>query len=629
MATLRPLAQLELGFSITTLLAGMRSIFVWIILLTALSFEARVQAQDGFAVQGIKFSGNKSISSGILGLLMETKSVGGFARIFGKRGPEFSSDVLTQDLDRIKSFYQREGFLDAKIGAVSENADKSKKTVKLVIPVDEGRPIRIRAVTYTLTPPTNLAEDAFQRIVKNFTRSRLAAPQSRFRDSAVMLDQLALVRAMGNIGYPYATAAPELSVSRADFLVDLNWKIASGPRCVFGDLRVVGVTQIPGRLIERQSACHIGDTFRLRLVEQSQQQVYGLGVFQVATVTPTFTASRDSVVPVEIFVKDSKRFTTKLGLGYGTEDQFRVFSESKFLGFMGGARALALSIKHSYLEPYHVTATVTQPAFPTPRTTVSVSPFLWRQREPSFTVNRFGGSIGAVHQFSRRLGGSVTYSLEQVKVDQSILTAVLDSSGLGDVYNKSQIIFGSSFDNSGPMFNPRHGFYNANSFAISGLGFGSKTRYTKLLIDLRRYQPLSLFVFATRIKLGGIRPYGDASVVPVEERFYSGGSSSVRGWARSELGPLEAGIPVGGLSLLEGSAELRFPIVGILSGVVFGDLGNVWTESYTYKLAEIRYAAGAGIRITTPIGPIRLDVARPVADIDKKIQIHVSVGQAF
>ena len=212
---------------------------------------------------------------------------------------------------------------------------------------------------------------------------------------------------------------------------------------------------------------------------------------------------------------------------------------------------------------------------------------------------------------------------------QSVLIQTTDTAAISSLYNKSQIILGSAFDNSRPMFTPRHGFVNNNSFAISGLGFGSKTRYTKLLIDLRRYQPLGAFVFAARVKLGGIKIFGSESFVPVEERFYSGGSSSVRGWARSELGPKEAGLPIGGLSLLEGSAELRYPIIGILSGVVFFDLGNVWTESYSYKLSDVRYAAGAGIRIATPIGPLRFDVARPVADVDHVIQLHVNVGQAF
>jgi outer membrane protein insertion porin family len=272
---------------------------------------------------------------------------------------------------------------------------------------------------------------------------------------------------------------------------------------------------------------------------------------------------------------------------------------------------------------------VVQPGVPTPRTTLSLSSFLRRQKEPGFTVNRYGGAFGAAHQFGATLNGSATYSLERVKVDQSALTTLVADSNASTLYNKSQIILGATFDNSGPMFNPRRGFFNSGSLAISGLGFGSNTRYTKLVFDLRRYQPLGTLVFATRIKFGGIKAIGENSFVPVEERFYSGGGSSVRGWGRSELGPKEGDVPLGGLSVLEGSAEFRYPIIGIFSGALFGDLGNVWLESYNYRLDDLRYAVGIGLRIATPIGPARLDFARPVADQDKALQVHISIGQAF
>ena len=116
----------------------------------------------------------------------------------------------------------------------------------------------------------------------------------------------------------------------------------------------------------------------------------------------------------------------------------------------------------------------------------------------------------------------------------------------------------------------------------------------------------------------------------MEERFYSGGSSSVRGWGRSLLGDLdENGDPIGGKSLMEFSLELRYPIYGYLSGVIFGDAGNIWDESVEYQIDELRYSAGVGLRLDTPIGPIRFDVARPVDDVDTDIQFHISVGQAF
>ncbi len=104
----------------------------------------------------------------------------------------------------------------------------------------------------------------------------------------------------------------------------------------------------------------------------------------------------------------------------------------------------------------------------------------------------------------------------------------------------------------------------------------------------------------------------------------------MRGWSRAELGPHNAeDVPIGGNSLLEASIELRHPIGGLLSGVIFSDFGNVWTGSFNYELGDLRYALGFGLRVGTPIGPIRLDFARPIYDEDTAWQFYLSVGHAF
>ncbi len=118
--------------------------------------------------------------------------------------------------------------------------------------------------------------------------------------------------------------------------------------------------------------------------------------------------------------------------------------------------------------------------------------------------------------------------------------------------------------------------------------------------------------------------------VPAEERFYAGGSYSVRGYSRNMLGPLdETGSPTGGLSLAEASVELRISLVGSLGFVSFLDGGNVWKQTLTYKLDEIAYALGAGLRYDTPVGPVRFDAAKSLTDGGVPWQFHFSIGQAF
>jgi outer membrane protein insertion porin family len=129
---------------------------------------------------------------------------------------------------------------------------------------------------------------------------------------------------------------------------------------------------------------------------------------------------------------------------------------------------------------------------------------------------------------------------------------------------------------------------------------------------------------------GGIHSGDSTGFIPVEDRFYSGGSNSVRGWNRSELGPKrESSTPLGGKSIIEANLELRQHLFWRLSGVAFIDAGNVQRNSFEYKLNELAYAVGGGLRVETPIGPIRFDVGFPVWNEKRSPQFFISVGQAF
>ena len=128
--------------------------------------------------------------------------------------------------------------------------------------------------------------------------------------------------------------------------------------------------------------------------------------------------------------------------------------------------------------------------------------------------------------------------------------------------------------------------------------------------------------------------------MPFFKRYFLGGSNSLRGWGRFEVSPLSAfGLPIGGLSLFEGSTEFRAPLFGKMSGVVFVDGGSVAEHAWDVAVKELRYDAGLGLRYLTPIGPVRVDFAHQLNPIPGLIidgapesrhwRLHFSVGQAF
>ena len=106
----------------------------------------------------------------------------------------------------------------------------------------------------------------------------------------------------------------------------------------------------------------------------------------------------------------------------------------------------------------------------------------------------------------------------------------------------------------------------------------------------------------------------------------------MRGFELNRLGPVNSeGDPIGGMSVIDGSTELRFPLFGDFGAVMFLDFGNVFASSFTYRFGDLRYAVGPGLRYNTPVGPIRLDVGfivdrRPGENFG---HIEFSIGQAF
>ena len=134
---------------------------------------------------------------------------------------------------------------------------------------------------------------------------------------------------------------------------------------------------------------------------------------------------------------------------------------------------------------------------------------------------------------------------------------------------------------------------------------------------------------------------GEQARVPLFQRLFAGGSTSVRGYERRHLGPKDNPAmfgqdrdpePIGGNALFETGVELRFPIRGNFRGTAFVDAGNVWDDQGDIALDDLRYTPGLGIRYVTPIGPVRLDAARRMSDDEPNLArwvFHISIGDAY
>ena len=608
-------------------------LLLWILHLFVLLLIQNANAQEGYLIRNIKFIGNHSFSGGDLSNNITIHGTSKFRQIVLRKKPFlFDEKTLQTDLSRIEKFYQSEGFLDAKVTSRLETNPKGN-AVNIFIHISEGEPIRVRQIGYhfTIQGDTTAGKSPHQLVTKMKPTLNLK-PGIRFRDVLLKADEDLILKKFSNEGYPYIQVRPEFNIDRENKFVEIKYHIDTGHFCYFGEVSVAQNVKTPASVIRKQLTFEQGKIFKQNLIERSQLQVYQLGFFQSVTIKAMMNERENNAIPIQILVREAPRLTMKVGCGYGIEENIRIYTDILYLGFLGGARRINLFVKHSKLEPYNVNLKLIQPAVLTPRTTLVLNSFVKREDEPGYKLSRVGGTLTFQQQFSSRTNAYLSYILEQdnLKISPETQIQILNNINLS-YYNKSTVKIGLIRDTSGPIFSPKHGFFAALDYGLSGLDFDSKFDFTKVLFEFRNYQQVNRsFVFASKLKFGVMKPIWGDDVTPIEERFFSGGSISVRGWQRSQLGPKNAeNDPIGGNSLLEGSAEIRYPIWNIFSGVAFLDCGNVWNKPFDYNLRDLHYAAGLGLRIDTPIGPIRFDAARPIYDVEKQIQIHLSVGQAF
>ena len=224
------------------------------------------------------------------------------------------------------------------------------------------------------------------------------------------------------------------------------------------------------------------------------------------------------------------------------------------------------------------------------------------EAQPAFDLFSVGTESRVEHRFTKTLSGVVGLNFSRndfSNVDLAALTAAEQEIAEDNTLLVQFVEVQRNTSDS--LLNPTRGMVLRGRIDHSTTALISDVSFVKLVLEARHYLPLSQrLLLATRLKLGGIEPYGASTDVPFNVRFFAGGPGSVRGFELNRLGPLNAdGDPIGGMSLIEGSAELRFPLFGDLGAALFVDFGNVFASSFTYRLGDLRYAVGPGLRYNT------------------------------
>jgi outer membrane protein assembly complex protein YaeT len=610
----------------------------------------RTEVQDANAdldlpeVRQILFTGNHTFGARALHSAMASKQRPFFPP--WKRGEAFNRPTLDADLLRLKKYYFDRGFLQAEAEALEDQIERDveRHQVRITITIKEGKPTIVQSIQLAGIPDELPSEAKILSKLPLRTGKRIT--KADFDSSKSQLLQL-----MQNQGYARARVIPRTAVDTTAHEAEVSFTLEPGEKTPLGQIAISGHKLVHEKAIRRQLEIQTGDLYNPEKIENSTNNVYGMGMFRA--VTPRLAnldAEGDPPLDLRLEIRERKPRTFLFGPGASSIQRFRLLISWTHRNIFDNAESLRLTGTFGSFEQ-EAEAELHFPFFLIRRTSFTQTLFVRNEAEintdplglldglfniedpqPDFDLLTIGGVSRITHRFTNTL--SLAFGVD---LSYNDFRNVSDDSDDSEVDTEDNLLFLQfavlRFDTSNSPLNPTQGLILQGRFDHSTTALLSDDNFVKLEFEGRHYLPIWWrMIFATRLVLGSLQPYSDTDEVPKNVRFFAGGPGSVRGFVINRLGPLDDdGDPRGGNSLIEGSFELRFPIAGSLWGAVFLDYGNVFRDSFTYRLADLRYAAGPGIRYLTPIGPIRFDIGfiidrRSGEDLGR---VDFSIGQAF
>ena len=600
-----------------------------------------------YIVDKVEFIGNEAFSDSELLREMESKPVkffsGNILRRFFSERSYFSEQTLEKDKQRLKLLYEKAGYPDVSISheLVKQDVENSRigKTLIRLSITEPYKEVIFRCIfsgnsvidsdslfrTLPMTPPIPNAR-LFKKNYEN-----------------------AILKAYQELGYI------EVKIAKIEYEHGvLHIEIDEGDRFQFGDFYFIGDTGVKSFVLNREVSHLSGKLFSLSKLNTAIQHLYSTGIFepgfrweryQQPTIgsNPHLIDAENTQIDasahkhktariedVEIRLDKRKPGSYGTSLGYSSSDGPRGTIALSHRNLFKRNMLFRLRARWGTLG-YLYDTTLTEPWL-IGRTSGSVQ-FLGRKLEEDDDVRALQGSFSINRKLMEYQRLNLQYSFRYLR-DTSIAAIHPQSST-----TVSSLTFLWSQDSTFPKLSPIRGTLNEVTIEYAGRFLGGESSFIKTGTDTRYYKQLTDFglVLATALRLGittGLQTDsgndGGTELISFE-RFWAGGSTTVRGYQDRGLGPADStGKHRGNLQLIF-NTELRFPIFDPIRGIVFFDSGNVWNSVQDIQYEWLPSSVGIGIRLH--IGPLigGIDYAYPLISLQDvpTNSIYLRVGSTF
>jgi outer membrane protein insertion porin family len=627
-----------------------------------------VNPGDRHKLAAIRISGNRFFPDVLIRSRMQEQSAG---RVFSHG--RYSEVLLEEDVDRVRSLYRASGFRQAEVtGKLLSNYQGDPAQLAIQVAIQEGPQTRVAAVRieggYTL-PSEQLPEIS-------------TAEGQAFDESSLADDRDTILSKYFDNGFPNASVDVAFApVASADSrpLVSVTFSIHEGEQFFVDRVFLDGLHYTRAGIAGREMRVQPGAPLSQQQMLESQRRLYALGLFKqvnTAIQNPEGTEPRKNVL---VTTREAERYTFDYGIGFEFQTGQPSNGDNQPTGTTGVSPRVSFGVSRINVGGRHQTLTMkTNLSNLQQRGLVNYDIPKVLNRELRLSATAFYDNTVDVSTFtSQRLEGTLQASQVLYKVVDRELTTmtyrfsyrrveasnVAVTSDLIPLLSKPTRVGMPNFlfirnrrDND---LESTRGNYTTIEGGVASSHFGSEADFSRFLAKNSSYHTFFRnrrtgrgYVFARTTSVGIENPFGSTvlldpgatvptgeALVPLPERFYSGGGNSHRGFGLNQAGPRDpfTGFPVGGSAVFLNSLEMRFPNVRVpylednIGFTIFHDMGNVFArpqemlpslarfhqpdQSFcfhedTHLQCSYNYAShaiGLGVRYQTPIGPLRFD----------------------
>jgi len=594
-------------------------------------------------------------------------------------GTPFSQDALNASVAAIEEHYRTRGFGDVQVeSTLGEDAGGA-------VDASRVRP-RISVREGPRTVVGRVVVNGVSGVRANELRPLMALKAGvPFNSAQLLADRDAVSAFYQNRGFQEARIDVVPAAAEMPGQIDLAYEITEGPQQLVGHVLISGNSRTDTATITRELGLVAGTPLGLDDLADAQRRLSALGLFRRVTVGALPQPGRRDT---DVIVTVDEAPPTTLGYGIGLEGGRRLvrdetqsnvavetieisprgFFEVGRRNLWGKNRSVNLYTRFSLRDrggsagttsnesafyEFRVVGTYREPRVLDTLADAQINAFVEQGVRSSFNFARQGVNA----EMARRIGPRTTvagrYTFGKTRLFDERLVAE-EKPIIDRLYPQLRLSTLSTTlvnDARNDPLDPSAGYVVNSEADVAVRPIGSEVGFVKAFFQgflYRRVPGLGGTVLATGARFGAGTAFGldvpedspSARDLPASERFYAGGSTTVRGYALDRLGDSATidsdGFPRGGNAMAIFNGELRFPVRGPIGGVVFLDAGNVFARLTDLDLTRIRTSTGAGLRYRSPIGPIRVDVGiklDPRQQVDgvreRRWEVHISLGQAF